>query len=80
MVMKVIYAFLIHLCNVVHEFQTFGRSLYVRILSYISSYDNKDMKINSLQRFHHPECPPRLELARDRFCFCCATSLRHRDR
>ena len=22
------------------------------------------MKINSLQRFHHPECPPRLEFIR----------------
>ena len=23
---------------------------------------HKDMKINSLQRFHHPECPPRQKI------------------
>ena len=41
-------AFLIHLCNVVHEFQKFGRGLYVRILSYISSYDKHLMELAHL--------------------------------
>ena len=26
---------------------------------------HKDMKINSLQRFHHPECPPRHNSTQD---------------